>query len=124
MLLSSSGKVPAVADSFKGGPKIFFVISPLCHTIATQILVMILSLMTQILSWSFLPMLQMLVHTSLPRMSLIFLAKPKVVEHYHITKPISLATACRWMSKLDFRRGKPLTGMYIDGHKRPDVVCY
>ena len=53
-----------------------------------------------------------------------FTAKPGVAKHYHITKSISLDTACRWMSKLNFRWGKPPTGMYIDGHKCPDVVHY
>ena len=53
-----------------------------------------------------------------------FMAKPEVVKRYHITKPISLDTACRWMSKLNFRWGKPPTGMYIDSHECPDVVRY
>ena len=53
-----------------------------------------------------------------------FMKKPEVATHYHISKPISLDTACEWMSKLGFKWRKPLKGMYIDGHERSDVVHY
>jgi len=50
--------------------------------------------------------------------------KPEVMRRYQIVKPISLDTACEWMSKLNFKWRKPPKGMYIDGHERPDVVHY
>ena len=53
-----------------------------------------------------------------------FMEKPEVVERYQIVKPVSLDTACRWMSKLNFKWGKLPAGMYIDGHERSDVVHY
>ena len=53
-----------------------------------------------------------------------FMKKPDVAERYHILKPITLDTACKWMSKLDFRWRKPPNGTYLDGHERPDVVHY
>ena len=53
-----------------------------------------------------------------------FMKKPEVVTHYYISKPISLNTACKWMSKLGFKWCKPLKGMYIDGHECSDVVYY
>ena len=53
-----------------------------------------------------------------------FVKKPEVVERYHILKPITLDTACEWMSKLNFKWRKPPKGTYLDGHERPDVVHY
>lgn len=53
-----------------------------------------------------------------------FMKKPEVMRRYQIVKPISLDTACEWMSKLNFKWRKPPKGMYIDGHERPDVVHY
>lgn len=42
-----------------------------------------------------------------------------------IDKPgISLATAHRWLAKLEWRFGKKSNGMYFDGHEREDVVAY
>ena len=37
---------------------------------------------------------------------------------------ISIRTAHRWLSALDWRYGKKKRGMYIDGHEREDVVEY
>ena len=37
---------------------------------------------------------------------------------------ISLSTAQRWLEKLKWRYGKVKNGMYIDGHKRDNVVAY
>ena len=53
-----------------------------------------------------------------------FTQKPEVVERHHILKPITLGTARKWMSKLNFTWRQAPTGMYIDGHERPDVVHY
>jgi len=53
-----------------------------------------------------------------------FCEKAEVIEHYRILKPITLDTARKWMSKLDFAWRNPPKGTYIDGHERPDVVHY
>jgi hypothetical protein len=37
---------------------------------------------------------------------------------------ISLATAHRWLAKLEWRYGKKSNGMYFDGHEREDVMAY
>lgn len=53
-----------------------------------------------------------------PQMQAIFAQKG-------ITKPtISIKTALRWLEKLGWTYGKLKTGMYLDGHERPDVVEY
>ena len=42
-----------------------------------------------------------------------------------VKKPsISLSTAMRWLARLNWKYGKKLNGMYIDGHERDDVVAY
>ena len=42
-----------------------------------------------------------------------------------IHKPgISLSTAQRWLTKMEWRYSKMKNGMYIDGHERDDVVAY
>ena len=55
-------------------------------------------------------------------------ASPRIQEkfnHAGINKPsISERTAHRWLSKLGWRYGKQVNGMYIDGHERADVVQY
>ena len=53
-----------------------------------------------------------------------FVKKPEVVERYDILKPITLDTACKWMSRLNFKWRQPPKGTYLDGHERPDVVHY
>jgi len=37
---------------------------------------------------------------------------------------ISLWTAQQWLHQMGWRYGKKKNGMYIDGHKREDVVKY
>ena len=51
-----------------------------------------------------------------------FVRKPEVIARYHIVNPITLKTARRWMSKLDFKWWQVPKGTYLDGHERPDVV--
>ena len=42
-----------------------------------------------------------------------------------VNKPrISLSTAKCWLARLDWKYGKKMKGMYIDGHKQDDVVAY
>jgi hypothetical protein len=42
-----------------------------------------------------------------------------------ISKPtISISTAVRWLEKLGWTYSKIKNGMYLDGHKRLDVVEY
>jgi len=42
-----------------------------------------------------------------------------------IHKPgISQSTAQRWLAKLKWHYSKVKNGMYIDGHKRVDIVAY
>lgn len=54
-----------------------------------------------------------------------YVAQPEVQERLGVKKRgISLATAQRWMQKLDWQYGKKKNGMYIDGHEREDVVKY
>ena len=53
-----------------------------------------------------------------------FVKKPEVVEHYHILKPITLKTARKWMSKLDFTWREAPKGTYLNGHERPNVMHY
>ena len=51
-----------------------------------------------------------------------YLDRPDVKARLKLKKTTSLATAQRWMAKLEFRFGKAPRGQYIDGHERPDVV--
>jgi hypothetical protein len=53
-----------------------------------------------------------------------FVKKPTVTGHYHILKPITLDTTREWMSKLNFKWRQAPKGMYLNGHKRPDIVHY
>ncbi|CAK5270383.1 unnamed protein product [Mycena citricolor] len=41
-----------------------------------------------------------------------------------IKKTIHIATAHRWLKKLDWRFGAKAKGMYVDGHEREDIVEY
>ena len=48
-----------------------------------------------------------------------------MITQLGIHKPsISLATAHRWLSRLNWRYGQKKNGMYFDGHERVDVVAY
>ncbi|KAJ7445373.1 hypothetical protein B0H11DRAFT_2249507 [Mycena galericulata] len=50
-----------------------------------------------------------------------WLAQPEIMQKYAITKPISLATAKRYLHALGFRFSSPVKGQYVDGHERADV---
>ncbi|KDQ06947.1 hypothetical protein BOTBODRAFT_231037 [Botryobasidium botryosum FD-172 SS1] len=50
--------------------------------------------------------------------------KADVMAQIGRTKPISLATAQRWMRTAEYRWKKASGGQYIDGHERDDVVTY
>ncbi len=42
-----------------------------------------------------------------------------------VNKPrISLLIAKRWLARLDWKYGKKMNGIYINGHKQDDVVAY
>ncbi|KAJ7765903.1 hypothetical protein DFH07DRAFT_955567 [Mycena maculata] len=45
----------------------------------------------------------------------------EIMQKYAITKPISLATAKRYLHALGFRFSSPVKGQYVDGHERADV---
>ncbi|KII90431.1 hypothetical protein PLICRDRAFT_106718 [Plicaturopsis crispa FD-325 SS-3] len=49
---------------------------------------------------------------------------PDVMQRLGLTKPISLATAQRWMKTVGYRWTKTPTGQFVDGHEREDVVEY
>ncbi|KAG6874598.1 hypothetical protein C0992_007376 [Termitomyces sp. T32_za158] len=49
---------------------------------------------------------------------------PNILERMKRTKTISLATARRWMAKMNYRWKRNHRGQYIDGHERQDVVDY
>ncbi|KIJ31064.1 hypothetical protein M422DRAFT_90429, partial [Sphaerobolus stellatus SS14] len=54
-----------------------------------------------------------------------FLSSPEMQEQFHEKKvKITVRTAQNWLHKLEWRYGKKLNGMYIDGHEREDVVTY
>jgi hypothetical protein len=53
-----------------------------------------------------------------------FMDTPEMRERTHLKKSISLATAQRWMKKLDYRWSYTPKGQYVDGHEREDVVAY
>ncbi|KAG2036349.1 hypothetical protein BDR03DRAFT_1011698 [Suillus americanus] len=53
-----------------------------------------------------------------------YLAQPNVQQKHGLKKTISLATAQRWMHMMDFCWMRSLSGQYVDGHKRDDVVTY
>ena len=47
-----------------------------------------------------------------------------VQERLKLKRPVSLATAKRWMAKMGYRWTKKPGGQYVDGHERSDVVYY
>jgi hypothetical protein len=53
-----------------------------------------------------------------------FTAQPTIQEEWGLTSAVSQTTARRWLHVLEYRWGREPTGMYIDGHERPDVVEY
>ena len=54
-----------------------------------------------------------------------YVATPAVQEKLGSkARGISLATANRWLKKLDWQFGRKKNGMYIDGHEHEDVVKY
>jgi hypothetical protein len=53
-----------------------------------------------------------------------YLNTPEMKAKYKLKKPISLATAQRWMKQMEYRWGKEPNGQYVDGHERPDIVNY
>ncbi|KAG1788185.1 uncharacterized protein HD556DRAFT_1312143 [Suillus plorans] len=53
-----------------------------------------------------------------------FLDTPEMRKWSGITNRISLATAQRWMKKLEYRWTKDPKGQFVDGHERDDVVAY
>ena len=53
-----------------------------------------------------------------------YLKDPEVLARFNMKKIPSEWTAHHWLAKMQFHCGEPVNGMYIDGHKRPDVVEY
>jgi hypothetical protein len=53
-----------------------------------------------------------------------YVARPNVMARLNLTKPISVATAKRWMTRVGYRWTKTPCGQYVDGHERVDVVEY
>ncbi|KIJ42644.1 hypothetical protein M422DRAFT_170720 [Sphaerobolus stellatus SS14] len=53
-----------------------------------------------------------------------FLATPEIRMHFNLKKTPTERTARRWMHTMEYRYGKPVKGMFIDGHERADVVDY
>src|SRR5882762_2531104 len=53
-----------------------------------------------------------------------FLDTPEMQERTGLTKRIHLATAQRWMKKLDYRWQRDPKGQFVDGHERKDIVNY
>jgi hypothetical protein len=53
-----------------------------------------------------------------------YLKRPEVQERHGLKKTVSLATAQRWMFKLNYRWREEKKGQYVDGHERDDVVTY
>jgi hypothetical protein len=53
-----------------------------------------------------------------------FLGRPEVQEMHGLTKTISLSTARRWMTMMDYRWTKSPSGQYVDGHECEDIVTY
>jgi hypothetical protein len=53
-----------------------------------------------------------------------YLGRHDTKIRYGATASISLATAKRWMVKLDYRWADTPSGQYVDGHEREDVVEY
>jgi hypothetical protein len=53
-----------------------------------------------------------------------YIKKPDVLVRLKLKKPISLATAQRWMKHVGYRWLKTPSGQFVDGHERSDVVEY
>ncbi|KAF8595175.1 hypothetical protein BDV93DRAFT_457472, partial [Ceratobasidium sp. AG-I] len=53
-----------------------------------------------------------------------FTARPDIQDKWKLTKPISKATAQRWMARMSYRWRHEPRGLYFDGHERQDVVQY
>jgi hypothetical protein len=53
-----------------------------------------------------------------------FVKRPETMAQFGLKKPISLATAHRWMKRLGYRWTTSPSGQYVDGHERKDVVDY
>jgi hypothetical protein len=53
-----------------------------------------------------------------------YLDKEDVKTRFGMKKTISLATAKRWMHRMDYRWTRNFKGQYVDGHERDDVVWY
>jgi hypothetical protein len=53
-----------------------------------------------------------------------FLDTPEMRKRTGLTKRIHVATAQRWMKKLEYRWTKDPKGQFVDGHEREDVVAY
>jgi hypothetical protein len=53
-----------------------------------------------------------------------YMGREEVKVKFGLTKTISERTACRWFHAMSFRFGAEKKGMYVDGHKREDVVKY
>ncbi|KDQ59387.1 hypothetical protein JAAARDRAFT_126499 [Jaapia argillacea MUCL 33604] len=53
-----------------------------------------------------------------------FLDTDEIKSRYGLKRTISLATAQRWMHTMDYRWTKELSGQYVDGHEREDIVTY
>ena len=51
-----------------------------------------------------------------------YTAIPEVRARLYLKKAIHLAKAQRWMKKMGYRWTKKLSGQYVDGHERADVV--
>jgi hypothetical protein len=53
-----------------------------------------------------------------------FLDTPEMRNRTHLNKRINVATAQRWMKKLDYRWTTDPKGQFVDGHEREDIVAY
>jgi hypothetical protein len=53
-----------------------------------------------------------------------FVKCPETLTQFGLKKPISLATAQRWMKRLGYRWTTNPNGQYVDGHERKDVIDY
>ena len=53
-----------------------------------------------------------------------YLDKPDVQSRFGMKRGVSLATAKRWLTKMEYRWTKNFKGQYMDGHERGDVVWY
>jgi hypothetical protein len=53
-----------------------------------------------------------------------YVKKPDVLAQLKLKKPISLATAQRWMKHVGYQWSKTPSGQFVDGHERCDVVEY